>query len=111
MDLFFILNKIDIANDTDNDTPYTSPNDVNRLISSLLEASKDLFKCFDDNLMKSNSDKCHLHASTNDNVAIRIGNFKIESTKSEKLLVIHFDNKLSFNYHLSGICKKASRKL
>ena len=61
--------------------------------------------------MKSNPDKCHLLVSTNDNVAIRIGKFQIENTKREKLLGIQFDNKLSFDYHLSEICKKASRKL
>ena len=110
-DLFFILNKIDTANYADGNTPYTSSNDVNGLIKSLEEASKKFFKWFNDNLMKSNPDKCHLLVSTNGNVKIRIGNFQIENTKREKLLGIQFDNKLSFDYHLSEICKKASRKL
>ena len=57
--LFFILNKIDITNYTDDNTLYMSSNDVNRLIKSLEEASKELFKWFDDNLMKSNPDKCY----------------------------------------------------
>ena len=35
--------------------------------------------------MKSNPDKCHLLFGTNENVAIRIGNFQIENTKREKL--------------------------
>ena len=34
-DLFFILNKTDIANYADDNTPYTSSNDVNGLIKSL----------------------------------------------------------------------------
>ena len=72
VDLVFILNKIDIANNADDNTPDTSSNDVNELIKSLEEASKELFKWFDDNLMKSNLEKCHLLVSTNDNVAIRI---------------------------------------
>ena len=107
MDLFFILSEIDIVNYK----PYTSSNDVKGLIKSLEEASKKLFKWFDDNPMKSHPDKCHLHVSMNGNVKIRIGNFQIENTKREKLLGIQFDNKLSFDYHLSEICKKASRKL
>ena len=109
--LFIILSEIDIANYADDNTPYTSSNDVNGLVKSLEEASKKLFKWFNDNLMKSNPDKCHLLVSTNGNVKIRIGNFQIENTKREKLLGIQFDNKLSFDYHLSEICKKASRKL
>ena len=46
-DLFFILNKIDTANYADGNTPYTSSNDVNGHIKSLEEASKELFKWFD----------------------------------------------------------------
>ena len=109
--LFIILSETDIANYADDNTPYTSSNDVNGLIKSLEEASKNFFKWFNDNLMKSNPDKYHLLVSTNDNVKIRIGNFQIENTKREKLLGIQFDNKLSFDYHLSEMCKKASRKL
>ena len=59
---------------------------------------------FDDNLMKSNPDKCHLLVTTNDNVGIRIGNFQTENTKREKLLGIQFDNKLSFDHNLLEIC-------
>ena len=69
-DLFFILNKIDMANYADDNTPCASSNDVNGLVKSLEETSKDLFKWFDDNLMKSNPDKCHLLVSTNDNVCL-----------------------------------------
>ena len=42
---------------------------------SLEEASKELCKWFHENLVKSNSGKCHLLYSINDNVAIRIGHF------------------------------------
>ena len=110
-DLFFILNKIDIANYGDENTPYTSCNDVNGLTKSLEEASKELFKWFHDNLMKGNPDKCHLRVSTNNNVAIRIGHFQIENTQREKLLGTQFGINLSFDYNLSEICKKASRNL
>ena len=61
--------------------------------------------------MKSNPGKCHLLVSRNDNVEVRIGNFQIENTKREKLLGIQLDNRLSFDYHLSEIWKKARRKL
>ena len=105
-DLFFILSKTDIANYADDNTPYTSSNDVNGLIKNLQEASKKLFKSFDDNLMKSNPDKCHLLVSTNDNVKIRIGNFQIENTKREKFLGMQFDNKLYFDYHFQKYEKK-----
>ena len=59
-DLFYILSDIDIASYADDNTPYTSSNDVNGLIKSLEEASEKLLKWFDGNLMKSNPDKCLL---------------------------------------------------
>ena len=55
-DLFFILNKVNVANDN---TLYTSSNDIK--------------EWFYDNLVKSNLDKCHLF--------VRIKNFQIKNTK------------------------------
>ena len=90
-DLFFSLNKIDIGNYR---RQYANAkyNDVNGPIKSLQRASKEFIKWFNENLIKINPDKCHLLVSTNDNVAVRIGNFQIENTKREKLLGIQFEN-------------------
>ena len=61
--------------------------------------------------MKSNADKCHLLVSSNEKVSIKIGSHGIANTKREKLLGVHLDSGLSFDYHISEICKKASRKV
>ena len=95
-DLFFILNKIDIANYTDDNKPYISSNDVSWLKKRLEDASKELLKSLDDNIVKSSPDKCHLLVNANDNVVIRIGNFQMEDAKREKLSNIQFDNNLIF---------------
>ena len=42
---------------------------------------------------------------------MEIGDFEIENSTSEKLLGVHFDNRLTFDYFISGLCKKASKKL
>ena len=85
--LFFISSKIDIENYGDDNTAYTNCNDVNGLIKSLEEASKELFKWFDDNLMKIDPDKFHLLVNTNlHNVAINIEDFQIQNTKRGELL-------------------------
>ena len=76
-----------------------------------LQASNEFFRCFDDNIMKINPGKCHLLVSTNDNVAIRIGNFQIENTKREKLLRIPLTTScLSIIIH-HKYAKENSRKL
>ena len=61
--------------------------------------------------MRINADKCHLLVSTNNTVKMKIGNFDITNSKSEKLLGVKFDHKLSFDDHISKLCKTASRKI
>ena len=45
----------------------------------------------------------------NEKVTIKIGSHEIANTKREKLLGVHLDSGLSFDYHISEIFKKASR--
>ena len=61
--------------------------------------------------MKNNADKCHLLVSSNEKVTIKIGSHEIANTKREKLFGVHLDRRLSFDYHISQICKKSSRKV
>ena len=61
--------------------------------------------------MRINAEKCHLLISPLNTVKIKIGNFDITNSKSEKLLGVKFDHKLSFDDHISELCKKASRKI
>ena len=110
-DLLFIANSMDIANYADGNTPYATANDIDSLIASLEEASKSLFTWFDNNLMKSNFDKFHLLVSSNEKVTIKIGSYENANTKLQELLGVHLDSSLSFDYHISEICKKASRKV
>ena len=49
--------------------------------------------------------------SSNKKVTIKIGSHEIANTKLEKLLGVHLDSGLSFDYHISEICKKTSRKV
>ena len=36
---------------------------------------------------------------------------EIENGTCEKLLGVHFDNRLTFDYHISVLCKKLVKKL
>ena len=49
--------------------------------------------------------------SINNTAQIKIENFDKTNSKSEKLLGVKFDHKLSFDGHISELCKKASRKI
>ena len=97
---------MDIVNYANDNMPHATANDIDSLI-----ASKSLFTWFDNNLMKSNGNKCHLLVSSNEKVTIKIGSHEIANTKRENLLGLHLDSGLSFGHHISEICKKAIRKV
>ena len=61
--------------------------------------------------MKLNTDKCHLLLNTQDQNFLKVGNFNIKNSFSEKLLVITFDYKLKLSNRIEDICKKPTRKL
>ena len=61
--------------------------------------------------MKENTDKCHLIASTNEPIEIRVGQSLIKSITCEKLLGVKIGNKLNFDTHVRGLCKKANNEL
>ena len=61
--------------------------------------------------MKINPDKCHLLVSPCGKIKMELDNFKTDNSTYEKLLGVHFDNRLNFDYHISGLCKKAGKKI
>ena len=95
----------------DYNTRFTSASNNDDLIDSLERASSSFFKWFKDNLFKGNPDKCHLLVSTNEKRKINIREFSIENSGCEKLLRVKIDNKLTFNCHVSDMCKKSNRKI
>ena len=63
---FFTLSTIELANNTDDTTPYVISNNTHDLIESLETFSKYLLKQFYDNLLKRNSNKCNYLKSSHE---------------------------------------------
>ena len=76
-DLFFTLDNTEFTNYADDITPYAISGNTDDLISSLEKSSKELLKWFDDNLMESNPDKCHLLVSSCEKIRMEVGDFEI----------------------------------
>ena len=108
-DLFLVVQNVDFASYADDNAIYNSSENIDDAILSLQESSKQLFKWFSDNQMKSNSDKCHLIVSTNDTTEIQIEDSVIKSSNTEKLLGINIDCKLNFDSHVKYLCNKANK--
>ena len=82
-DLFLIHSDIDIANFADDNTPYLSAKNVEDVIESLERALVSLFRCFENNLLKGNADKCRFLVSTSQEVNLNVNNFKIKNSDCE----------------------------
>ena len=80
-------------------------------LEKLENSTHDLFRWFKKNHMKANPDKCHLLVTTNTLTSVNINGFQIKNSTEEKLLRIKFNSKLSFENHVSSLCKKANQKL
>ena len=65
---------------------------------------------FRNTCMKVNPDQFHLLLSDKKIHHVDICNETLSSACSEKLLGIKIDNKLFFEEHVEGLCKKASQK-
>ena len=61
--------------------------------------------------MKANANKCHLLVTRDTDVTSKIGEFDVKNSREEKFLGVKIDSKLSFEHHVSSLCKKASQKL
>ena len=70
-----------------------------------------MFQWFSHNQIKANADKNHLIVSTDEPIEIRVSESLIKNNTCEKLLGVKIDNKLSFDTHVKGLCKKANNKL
>ena len=108
--LFQFFPDVDIANYTDGNTTHSSNINLNKVLHDLEKISNTLFKWFMHNLLKTKPEKSHLTNSAQE-IQINIGDIAISNSKCEKLLGIHFDNKLTFEPHARCLYKKASQKL
>ena len=73
--------------------------------------TNNLFEWFNSNHMKAKADKCHLLITRDTDVTAKIEEFDVKNNREEKLLGVKIDTKLSFENHVSFLCKKASQKL
>ena len=111
-DIFYFINKSDIANYADDNTPYVIEKTIDSLLESLENDTTALIKWFKDNYLKLNADKCHLLISNHSRgIVINVEEERIECETSVKLIGVTLDNKLNFNDHVSNICKNANQKL
>ena len=106
--MFYFLEDFDIANYTDDTTPYCASKSDEFVVSNLEQFSKICFEWLNNNYKKVNTGKSHLLLSGNSRAMTTIDNSYIESEDEKVLLGITTDSNLTFENHINSIFKKAS---
>ena len=111
-DLFLFFEDSNVASYADDTTPYTLKDNMESVMAKLEEDSILLIDWINNNYMKANPEKFHILLSEKDEtLAVNVDKHKIFNRGGEKLLGITIDSKLSFDEHVSKLCKTASKKL
>ena len=105
-----------MLNFADDNTISAAENTIEKLISTLEQDSQAAIDWFKINEMIVNPDKFQAivvkkNCRMKNSYALNINNQTINSENCVKLLGIEIDNTLSFNKHISTLCKKASNQL
>ena len=113
-DLFFensyitLIHYIIIADDS---TPYACSSDLDSVIFKLQKNIEIIFGWFHNNNLISNAKKCHLIVSFKENLDIQVSSCFIRNEDNVKLLGMHINNNLNYDYHVNQLRKKTSKKL
>ena len=111
-DYFLFVENSDIASYADDNTPYSTAEQTDVVINNLEKESKMLLQWLKSNYLKANPDKFRLLLNNKfTNLYAMINNHVINNSEQMKLLRITLDNDLTFNMHVSKLCKKASQKV
>ena len=110
-DMFLILKATYFTGYTDDNTSFVVRDNIADVIKALEEIGENLINWFSNNEMKLNTNKCHILLNSQEHNTLKIGDFRINNSVSEKLLGITFDCKFNFNKHIEYIWQKASQKL
>ena len=114
-DIFHVIKNSKLYNYADDNTVSAADQVLSKLIANLAEDSLMLIKWFADNHMKANPDKFQAIAvgkrTKDENITFNLDNNIIHCEDHVKLFGVTIDFKLSFDLHISNVCKKASRQL
>ena len=110
IDLFYECEDSNIGNYADNTTPYACGENIRAVILELQSLAFRLFKLFQDNHMKANSEKSHILLNNKKTEKVTINDAVVTSSVEEKLPGITLHSELKFEKHIAGVCNKASQK-
>ena len=94
--MFFQIDSSEFSSYADDNTPFASAQNHEKLIKSLQSTLNGVFEWYQENYFKANADKCHLFLSPFSNKEMTLANYKIASSNSEELLGAVIDSEVKF---------------
>ena len=115
-DFFFFIPKASVHNFADDNTLASFASTLDELLPILESECETAIDWLHNNKMIGNPDKFQAifldkHGSDNTNIEVKIGNEKIKSTSSVKLLGVHINDKLNFSHRIIRLGKSAGNQL
>jgi hypothetical protein len=113
-DLYYFIENCTLLNYADDDTLVYSHSSKDELYSKLCSDSQVAIQWFSENGMKANPNKfqfmvAHRHADLTD--PIIIGSLSLNPEPHVKLLGVTIDKRMTFDTHVSNLCKRAGKQL
>ena len=105
------LDDDNVAGYADDTIPCAMKENTLQVLKKIEDKAGCVFSWFPANYFKANPNKSHFLLTSNEQVNLNLDDLIIKTSKSEKLLGINIDHFLTFNRHVSKLCKKASQKL
>ena len=108
-DLLLFVENSDLSNYADDNTLYSSGNDLEKVKQTLSEDFEIVTKWFYENDMVFNSGKCHFICLGQNtmNETFVYDNIEMKNCEEEKILGVIIDNKLRFKRYVKNLCEKA----
>ena len=116
-DLLLWNKNAELQNFADDNTILCTKNSLEEHIKSLTSESEKAVQCFKENMMVVNRDKFQAiiiyrkKPKIIPSLYIKINDININSEISVKLVGLIIDNKLSFDEHITQLCKKSNGQL
>ena len=113
-DIFLFVLESEVCNFADDNTIYACENSLDDVISHLKNDIARVTKWYQVNSLVANPAKFQmmfLGHDTKQPINIEIDGINIQSADCVKLLGVFIDKKLSFNEHISNLCKSGNNKI
>ena len=109
-DLILLEDGFTLANYADDNTICASAPTKTLLLDKLSSATNTALRWFRENKMQANASKFQfiVFGSNTENLVLEIENTKIEESDNVKLLGVTLDKKLSYNVHVTNLCRKTA---